>query len=100
MRACVRDVFAIYDDNFLPRLIMIIFKIMFLYFIEIAHTDDFPSTRIRLVEIIIYGPTVLHTGSRLSVCVACVRVNVCASATACMHVMCVGYAESLCLPLR
>ena len=43
VRACVRDVFAIYDNNFLPRLIMIIIKIIFLYFIEIAHTDDFPS---------------------------------------------------------
>ena len=46
---CVRDVFAIYDNNTLPRLIMIIIKIMFLYFIEIAHTDDFPSTGTRLV---------------------------------------------------
>ena len=47
--ACVRDVFAIYDNNILPRLIMIIIKIVFLYFIEIAHTDDFPSTGTRLV---------------------------------------------------
>ena len=30
---------------------MIIIKIMFLYFIEIAHTDDFPSTSTRLVLI-------------------------------------------------
>ena len=51
MRACVRDVFAIYDNNILPRLIMIIIKIIFLYFIEIAHTDDFPSTGTRLVYI-------------------------------------------------
>ena len=47
VRACVRvcmcDVFAIYDNNILPRLIMIIIKIIFLCFIEIAHTDDFPS---------------------------------------------------------
>ena len=43
VRACVRDVFAIYDNNILSRLIMII-KIIILYFIEIAHTDDFPST--------------------------------------------------------
>ena len=49
MRACVRDVFAIYDNNILPRLIMIIIKIIFLYFIEIAHTDDFPSTGTLLV---------------------------------------------------
>ena len=53
MRACVcayvRDVFAIYNNNILPRLIMIIIKIIFLYFIEITHTDDFPSTGTRLV---------------------------------------------------
>ena len=43
---CVmRDVFAIYDNNILPRLIMII-KIIILYFIQIRHTDDFPSTGI------------------------------------------------------
>ena len=30
VRACVRDVFAMYD--ILPRLIMIIMKIIFLYF--------------------------------------------------------------------
>ena len=29
---------------------MIIIKIMFLYFKEIAHTDDFPSTGTRLVQ--------------------------------------------------
>ena len=50
---CVHDVFAIYDNNILPRLIMIMIKIIFLYFIEIAHTDDFPSTVTRLVSIII-----------------------------------------------
>ena len=49
VRACMRDVFAIYDNNIWPRLIMIILKIIMLYFIEIAHTDDFPSTGIRLV---------------------------------------------------
>ena len=42
--AYVRDVFAIYNNNILPRLIMIIIKIIFRYFLEIAHTDDFPST--------------------------------------------------------
>ena len=42
--ACVRDVFAIYDNNTLPRLIMIIIKIIILHFIQIRHTDDFPST--------------------------------------------------------
>ena len=40
--ACVRDVFAIYDDNILSRLIMIIIKVIILYFIQIRHTDDFP----------------------------------------------------------
>ena len=40
--ACVRDVFVIYDDNILCRLIMIIIKITILYFIQIRHTDDFP----------------------------------------------------------
>ena len=46
VRACVRDVFAIYDDNILSRLIMIIIKIIVLYFIQIRHTDDFPSAGI------------------------------------------------------
>ena len=46
VRACVRDVFEIYDNNILSRLIMIIIKIIFLYFIKIAHTDAFPSTGI------------------------------------------------------
>ena len=55
MRASVRvrDVFVINENNILPRLIMIIIKIkMFRYFIEIAHTDDFPSTGTRLVLLI------------------------------------------------
>ena len=41
--ACVRDVFAIYNNNILPKLIKIIIKIIILYFIQIRHTDDFPS---------------------------------------------------------
>ena len=49
MHACVRDVFAIYDHNILPRLKMIIINIFILYFIQIRHTDDFPSTGTRLV---------------------------------------------------
>ena len=48
-RTCMRDVFAISDNNISPRLIMIIIKIIILYFIEIRHTDDFPSTGTRLV---------------------------------------------------
>ena len=56
VRAGVRDVFAIiYDSNVLPRLIMIIIKIIFLYFIEIAQTDDFPSTGTRLVSLMSLG---------------------------------------------
>ena len=39
---CVRDVFAIYDNNTRPRLIIIIILNMILYFIQIRHTDDFP----------------------------------------------------------
>ena len=39
--ACVRDVFEIYDNDILPRLIMIIIKIIILYFTQIRHTDDF-----------------------------------------------------------
>ena len=35
VRACVRDVFAIYDNNIWPRLIMIIIKNIILYFIQI-----------------------------------------------------------------
>ena len=46
VRSCMRDVFAIYDDNILTRLIMIIINIIILYFIQIRHTDDFPSTGI------------------------------------------------------
>ena len=46
VHACVRVVFAIYDDNFLFRLIMIIIKIIILYFIQIRHTDDFASAGI------------------------------------------------------
>ena len=44
--ACVCDVFAIYDDDILPMLIMMIINIIILYFIQIRHTDDFPSTGI------------------------------------------------------
>ena len=43
VRVCVCDVFAICDDNILSRLIMIIIKIIILYFIQIRHTDDFPQ---------------------------------------------------------
>ena len=50
VHACVRDVFAIYDNGILPRLIMIIIKISILYFIQIKHTDDLSKTGTRLVQ--------------------------------------------------
>ena len=53
VRACMRDVFAIYDSNILPRLIMIMIKIIILYFTQIRHGDDFPSMGSRLVIIIV-----------------------------------------------
>ena len=40
----MRDVCNIYDNNISPMLIMIIIKIIILYFIQITHTDDFPPT--------------------------------------------------------
>ena len=44
----MRDVFAIYDNIFYPAMliIIIIIKIIILYFIQIRHSDDFPSTGI------------------------------------------------------
>ena len=47
--ACVHDVFAIYDNNISPGLIMIIIKVIILYFIQIRYTDNFPSTGTQLV---------------------------------------------------
>ena len=49
MRACVMCI-AIYDNNILARLIMIIIKIIILFFIQIRHIDDFPSTGTRLAK--------------------------------------------------
>ena len=49
---CVRDVCAIYDNNISPSLLMIIIKIIILYFIQIRHTDAFPPTGTLLVNII------------------------------------------------
>ena len=45
--------FAIYDNYILPRLIMIIIKIIILYFIQIRHTGDFSLTGTRLVPVIV-----------------------------------------------
>ena len=47
----VCDVCAIYDNNISPSLLMIIIKIIILYFIQIRHTDDFPPTGTLLVHI-------------------------------------------------
>ena len=57
VRECVRVMckLAIYDNDIGPRLIMVIIKIIILYFIQITHTDDFPSTGTRLVPIIREG---------------------------------------------
>ena len=44
MRECVRDMFAIYDNNISPSLLTIIIKIIIIYFIQIRHTEDFPPT--------------------------------------------------------
>ena len=48
----VREVFSIYDNNIWLRLIIIIIKTIILYFIQITHTDDFPSMGTRLVFVI------------------------------------------------
>ena len=48
---CVRNVCAIYDNNISPSLLMIIIKIIILYFIQIRHTDAFPPTGTLLVYI-------------------------------------------------
>ena len=39
-----RCVCNIYDNNISPGLLIIIIKIIILYFIQIRHTDDFPPT--------------------------------------------------------
>ena len=56
---CLRDVCVQYDNNISPSLLMIIIKIMILYFIQIRHTDDFPPTGTLLVIImsLIYSIT-------------------------------------------
>ena len=53
-RACLRDVFAIYDNNISPRLIMIIIKIILSYISYKSDTpvDGFPSKGTRLVLVI------------------------------------------------
>ena len=60
MRECVRDVFAIYDNNISPGLLMIIIKIIILYFIQIRHIDDFPPTGTPASTIII----ILHSNKK------------------------------------
>ena len=61
----VRDVFAIYDNNISPGLLMIIIKkIIILYFIQIRHTDDFPPTG--TPASVCNKPKTLFTGSTCS----------------------------------
>ena len=55
---CLRDVCAIYDNNISPSLLIIIIKIIILYFIQIRHTDDFPPMGTLLVLITTIGGTV------------------------------------------
>ena len=64
----VRDVCAIYDNNISPSLLMIIIKIIILYFIKIRNTDDFPPTGTLLV--LINNPA---SDLYMYVCIACVR---------------------------
>ena len=61
--ACLRDVFAIYDNNISPRLIMIIINMSILYFIQIRQSDDFTSTDTRLVHTYIYMYSCIHMHS-------------------------------------
>ena len=60
---CVRDVCAIYDNNISPSLLMIMIKIIILYFIQIRHTDDFPPTGTLLVILIVCPAGTLHVKS-------------------------------------
>ena len=68
-RACMLDVFAI-DDNNISPMPMTIIKIGILYLIQIRHSDDFPSTSIRLVH------TSMH---------AHMHTNACIHAYTCIH---------------
>ena len=61
---CVRDVCAIYDNNISPSLLMIIIKIIILYFIQIRHTDAFPPTGTLLVVIIHHWERMLNCHPR------------------------------------
>ena len=67
--ACLRDVFAIYDNNISPRLIMIIIKMSILYCIQIRQSDDFTSTDTRLVHVYIYMHVFMHTHAFIHTCV-------------------------------
>ena len=79
--ACFRDVFATYDNNISPRLIMIIIKIIIPYLIQIRHTDDFPSTGTRLVLIkqvytrIAYILYILNTLQFSALGLTCIHTN-------------------------
>ena len=64
---CVRDVCAIYDNNISPSLLMIMIKIIILYFIQIRHTDDFPRTGTLLVMITIAYSQIQPVNNRVKV---------------------------------
>ena len=51
VHVCARDLFAIYDDDILPRLIMIIIKIIILYFYKSDKLMISPQRVYRLVSI-------------------------------------------------
>ena len=91
VHACVRDVFAIYD-NILPRLIMIIIKIIFLYFTEIAHTVMIFPQR--------YPASIDNNNNeiilRLRMCL-CMHVRACVGANACEVEHACGRAYFICV---
>ena len=50
---------------------MIIIKIIILYFIQIRHTDDFPSAGTRLVSVKMHNLFLINVGPVIIVAVAC-----------------------------
>ena len=65
---CVRNVCAIYDNNISPSLLMIIIKIIVLYFIQIRHTDAFPPTGTLLVTIMLHSNSLaVYDNSNVSI---------------------------------
>ena len=75
---------------------MIIIKISIIYFIQIRHTDDFPSTGARLVQLILSGKCSHHFNTKC-VCPACLFSNsyVQACARTCTCMLCVHVLVSM-----